>query len=256
MIDDHELVLYSYRDGLSESRMRTIDVALETDAGLRRRLDTLNRELNQLTPAQSAASAAAHRRWYAALNDAIAQDTYEGPVFGHAGRAGLRLFGVGIAHKLFPPPALLAASLVLAVGVVVGLHLSEVGVVGEAGRPDATVRVAAKATPDPAFANAMSAYLAETGRQLVRLDTLDATERDAVVSEIRTRNRLYVKAAEHGQWPELARVLRAFSITLDGLGDAARGGDSREELRAQLSFELNALQTRIELHPSKQTHSI
>lgn len=253
MIDDQELVLYIYRDGLSEARMRSIDKALETDAGLRHRLDKLNGELNQLTPARSTASAAAHRRWSVALNDAVARDVVESD---GAGRAGFRLFGVEIARKLFPPPALLAAGLMLAVGVVIGLHLSEVGVVGESGRPDRTVRVAAKATPDPAVANAMSAYLAETGRQLVRLDTLDASERDALVGEIRARNRLYVKVAEHARWPELARVLRAFGITLEGLGEAAGAGSSREELRAQLSFELNALQTRIAPRSSKQTHSI
>jgi len=256
VIDDQELVLYIYRDGLSEARMRSIDKALETDAGLRHRLDKLNRELNQLTPARSTASAAAHRRWSVALNDAVARDVVESDSAGHDGRAGFRLFGVEIARKLFPPPALLAAGPMLAVGVVIGLHLSEVGVVGESGRPDRTMRVAAKATPDPAVANAMSAYLAETGRQLVRLDTLDASERDALVGEIRARNRLYVKVAEDARWPELARVLRAFGITLEGLGEAAGASSSREELRAQLSFELNALQTRIAPRSSRQTHSI
>lgn len=246
MIDDRELVLYVYRDGLSSARTRAIERELEVDAGLRQRLAELEKKLNQLRPAPTPAPPSAHRRWHAALAEV---SDCEAPK--RVRRTG-RPVEPGPWWLLFPARALMPAglALVLALGVVIGLHLSP------PRSPDGPAPTAATVPTEPAVANAMAAYLAETERQLVSLGELAAEERSALVGEIVARNRLYVKAAERAEWPELARVLRAFGIALGGFGYEARADQPNEELRAQLSFELNALQTRIDRRSSNQTTTI
>jgi len=96
----------------------------------------------------------------------------------------------------------------------------------------------------------------ETQRRLMELDDPDSAGRAEVLAEIRQRNALYVKAAERADWPELARVLRAFDLELDSLQDDPGPGDADRDMRRQLEFELNVLQTRIDRRASKLTHSI
>jgi len=248
MIDERELLLFHYRDGLSSRRIRWIEKRLEQDPALRLRLQRLEAELDALRPARSAAPVAAHGRWRAALADAIAEHD-------HAGGSGRILSsapwqGLFAFRSLFA--SVMAAAVLLSLGVFIGTRLPPAAV----HAPVDEVATGAAVSPARATVNAMRAYLAETERRLVELDDLDSAGRAEVLVEIRQRNALYVKAAERADWPELARVLRAFGLALNSLQDGPGPGDADHDTRSQLEFELNALQTRIDRHASKVTHSI
>lgn len=256
MIDDRELLLFHYRDGLSGRRIRWIEKRLDEDAGLRLRLQRLEVELGVLRPEQAKAPAAAHRRWRAALDDAMA-DAMASTVAGqdHAGGPNPALLSgpwrrLLALRPLFAP--VLAAGLLLSVGVFIATRLPPV----EVHAPADSVAANSGASPAPAMVNAMQAYLVETERRLTELDGVDTTGRAEVLAEMRQRNALYVKAAERAEWPELARVLRAFDLALNSLQIDPSPGDADREMRSQLEFELNVLQTRMDRRASKPANSI
>jgi len=247
MIDDRELLLFHYRDGLSRQRIRWIEKRLEQDPGLRLRLQQLKAELGALRPAQARAPDSAHRRWRAALADAMAERDHAGAADRSLPSAPWqRLFEF---RPFFAP--VLAVGLLLSVGVFVGARLQPA-----VHAPADQVATEPGVSPAPATVNAMRAYLVETERRLVELDDVDTAGRAEVLAEIRQRNALYVKAAERADWSELARVLRAFDLALNNLQDDSGPDDGDREMRSQLEFELNALQTRIDRRASKQAHSI
>ncbi|GEM_PF-1348399 len=248
MIDDRELLLFHYRDGLSSRRIRWIEKRLKQDPALRLRLQRLEAELDALRPAPSTAPVAAHGRWRAALADAMAEHDHAGAsdrVFLPAPWQGLLAF-----RSLFAP--MLAAAVMLSVGVFIGTRLPPPAVPA----PFDEMATGQGFSPAPATVNVMRAYLVETEQRLMELDDLDSAGRADVLAEIRQRNALYVKAAERADWPELARVLRAFDLELDSLQDDPGPGDADRDMRRQLEFELNVLQTRIDRRASKLTHSI
>jgi len=248
MIDDRELLLFHYRDGLSGQRIRRIEKRLEHDGGLRVRLQQLEAELSALRPAPARAPDSAHRRWRAALTDAMAEHDHAiaptRPVPAAPWQWLVEL------RSLFAP--VLAAGLLLSVGVFIATRPPPPGI----HAPAAVATGSGAARPSPAAANAVQAYLVETERRLVELDSVDPAGRAEVLAEIRQRNALYVKAAERADWSELARVLRAFDLALNTLQDDPSVGDAERQLRSQLQFELNVLQTRIDRRASKHKPSI
>jgi len=248
MIDDHELLLFHYRDGLSGQRIRRIEKRLEHDGGLRLRLRQLEAELSALHPAPARAPDSAHRRWRAALAGAMVEhDHARAPARPLPSAPWQRLFE---SRLLFAP--VLAAGLLLSVGVFIATRLPPPGI----HAPAAVVTGSGATSPSPATVNAVQAYLVEAERRLVELDSVDPAGRAEVLADIRQRNALYVKAAERAGWSELARVLRAFDLALSTLQDDSSPDDADRELRSQLEFELNALQTRIGRRASKHLPSI
>lgn len=248
MIDDRELLLFYYRDGLSSRRIRWIEKRLEQDPALRLRLQRLDAELDALRPAQARASVPVHRRWRAALTDAMAERD-------HPGGADWALPSAPWQPRfeirpLFAP--VLAAAVLLSVGVFIGTRLPPPAV----HAPTDQVATQPGVSPAPATVNAMRAYLMETERRLVELDDVDTVGRAEVITEIQQRNALYVKAAERADWPELARVLRAFDLALNTLQDDSSAGGSGRQMRSQLEFELKVMQTRIDRHASNLAHPI
>ena len=70
-MNDEQLTLYYYKDGLADEDERRIRAALRTDADLARRYEALCRELAGLDdPAPMPASATAAARWHAAIDSA------------------------------------------------------------------------------------------------------------------------------------------------------------------------------------------
>ena len=55
---------------------------------------------------------------------------------------------------------------------------------------------------------------------------------------------------------ELARVLRAFELTLESLQAARDNDPAAAATRQRLSFELGAMQTKLSPAASKQTHTL
>ena len=69
------------------------------------------------------------------------------------------------------------------------------------------------------------------------------------------QNRLFETAAEKNNAPQLARVLRAFEPILLRLAATDIAPEDAEALRAQLSFELNVMLTKLAKQSSDETHS-
>ena len=69
------------------------------------------------------------------------------------------------------------------------------------------------------------------------------------------QNRLFEQVAAQNDAPQLARVLRAFEPILLRLAATDTAPEDAEALRAQLSFELNVMLTKLAQQSSDETHS-
>ena len=69
------------------------------------------------------------------------------------------------------------------------------------------------------------------------------------------QNRLFETAADHNNAPQLARVLRAFEPILLRLAATDTAPEDAAALRAQLSFELNVMLTKLAKESSDEVHT-
>ena len=79
---------------------------------------------------------------------------------------------------------------------------------------------------------------------------------DLAQSQIVAQNRLYQRAAEQQDSPELARLLRAFEPILLQLASEDTSAQDADALRRQLAFELNAMLTKLQQPSSKEANNI
>lgn len=229
MINDDELLLYHYQDGLDAARMEAISRLLRGDPELARRYQQLRAELRQIpAPADAAPSAAAQDRWRLRLQQRAAVATQSRTP---------RTFALTLA----------AATLVL-LGVAIGTRIAE-QTAPVAGPPIAA------ADPQP-LQRGLRAHFRDARAVLAQLPLDDAARRSELVNDIVAQNRLYERAAlAHGD-ERLARVLRAFEPVLAELAQAPVDGESDSGARAQLDFELGVMQTKMSRSPSKIVQSL
>jgi hypothetical protein len=89
-----------------------------------------------------------------------------------------------------------------------------------------------------------------------KLESFDGSEDTAMlVLRLVEQNRLFETAADQNNAPQLARVLRAFEPILLRLAATDIAPEDAEALRAQLSFELNVMLTKLAKESSDETHS-
>lgn len=244
LINDELLTLYFYRDELSDKQLAAIELALEQDPSLAEQYAELCNKLDALgTNNNTQAPPQAMQRWHAALNQAAAQEA-KTPVQANSARPS----GSSWFAQLFQfnVPTAAAAVLLLGLGIVIGINLSNTHQGIDPESPLAS-------SNDQSFARGVNAYLQEAEMQLASLQTGDADQRRVLMNEIISRNRLYIRAAENSNAPELARVLRAFGPVLDSLADSQTTDQKFELAKAQLAFELGAMQTKLTHDASKQT---
>ncbi len=242
MVNDELLTLYYYRDELSDKQLAAIELALEQDQSLARHYAQLCSQLDGLKAKNNArATPQAMQRWHTALNQAAAQEI---TTSAHAEKPA-RSFWLERLFR-FNVPAAAAAVLVLALGVVIGVNLQTSST---AGFPDSAIADHS----GQSFVRGVSAYMQEAEMQLAGLEAGDVSQRRVLITEIISRNRLYIRAAENSQSPELARVLRAFEPVLISLADPQTASQQFDMAKAQLSFELSAMQTKLTHDASKQT---
>jgi len=145
----------------------------------------------------------------------------------------------------------MAVSAALAVGIAIGFLASN-----NAPDPDVPTVVAtndgANAVP-VAFTRGLQVHFRNSQKQLANL----AGEEDSTLLVLRLveQNRLFETAAEQNNAPQLARVLRAFEPILLRLAATDIAPEDAEALRAQLSFELNVMLTKLAKESSDKTHS-
>lgn len=231
MINDDDLLLYHYQDGLDAARMEAIGRLLRSDSELARRYQQLRAELGQIpAPTDAAPSGAAQDRWRLRLQQRAAAELRAHP--------SRRPWGLTLA----------GATLVL-LGVAIGTRIAE------QAAPVAAPPIAAAADPVP-LQRGLRAHFRDARAVLAQLPLDDPARRSALVNDIVAQNRLYERAALAQGDERLARVLRAFEPVLAELAEAPADGQSDSGARAQLEFELAVMQTKMSRSPSKIVQSL
>jgi len=104
-----------------------------------------------------------------------------------------------------------------------------------------------------AFTRGLTVHLRDSKTQLASMDS--EGDQTMLVLQLIEQNRLFENAADQNNAPKLARVLRAFEPILLRLAATDIAPEDAEALRAQLSFELNVMLTKLASESSDETHS-
>lgn len=195
----------------------------------------MDKELQKLVAAHQADvhRAPSHRveQWHDAIDGAATQERGRSGTTAPVRRPAAFFWGM-------------AVSAALAIGIGIGYFVS-----GEKGAvPVEQNLVVANTVTRPtaataAFTRGLEVHLRDSRQQIVRLD--ESAERSMLVLQIVSQNRMFEMAAEQNNSPKLARVLRAFEPILLQLAATDIAPEDAEALRAQLSFELNVMLTKL-----------
>lgn len=229
-MNDEDLILFHYRDGLSPARLREIETQLQRDPNLAARYAALVAELAALPPAQPVrAPAASRQRWANHLDLMAERESRTRPA--RTRQLAWQLAG-GFA--------------LLLVGVGVGMRLGE----RVPSAPMSSAPPAVAAIEHSPLVRAVQAHLNLTGTRIAELPEADAEARRALIAEVVTQNRLYERSAEHQNADKLARVLRAMEPVLLSLADESADEEAFAAALQQLEFELTVMQTKLAQPPS------
>ena len=251
MINEDTLTLYYYDDGLSGEERRRIEAALQEDADLAERYRNLCLDLEQLRDTDTTA-VPTHllHRWHDSIDQAAREEK--------ANSKPVRLAAVNSGRWHLSPfvwgGAITAA---LTIGIAIGVYISSDTV----SIPDGGVAVAvvteepSLATP-ASFTRGLQLHLQESQWEIARLPISSPIDNTTLLMEIIQQNRMFERAATQNNSVKVARVLRAFEPILLRLASEDIAPEDAAALRAQLSFELNVMLTKLALDTSKESHSI
>jgi hypothetical protein len=229
MISDDELLLYYYRDGLDAAERARIGAALSASPELAQRLHRLVGRLDAAAAIPEApVPVQTQQRWRAALEQAAQGQTTQATRPSRRPFMDIRWLGAA------------AATVVALIAVVAFTDKPSTNPIAS-GTPPA-VSPSTGASEASAYERGLKTHLASTEQQLASLETATPEERARLVDTIIEQNRIYALAAERAGEPQLARVLRAFSPVLEGLG---KEDDDPAASVAQLAFELRVMQGRL-----------
>jgi hypothetical protein len=242
MIDEQTLVLYYYDDGLTEKERRDVANALGNDPLLAARFDKLRSELEEIGDSDIA-PAPSHlvQRWHDSIEDAARAELREtsrpqSPVH---------------FWSFFWGAAVTAA---LALGIGIGAYFS-----GGGDTEPATASLYANDTGPSAaavpasFTRGLEAHLQQSQWDIASMPVHTGSDRSRLAQQIIEQNRMFVYAADQNSAPGLARVLRAFEPILMRLAAEDISPEEADALRAQLSFELNVMLTKLARETSNET---
>ena len=235
MINDEQLLALLLDDSLPADQRRQLEQAIAADPELRRRLTAWQAPL-RTWPADDSfdpAPAAAQARWRRAL----AREQ--------------RL--TASSDRRWPQGWLVAglATIVLAT-FALSLERWRLPPTGAAQQPPP---VAQDSAETGALQRGVALYLADTRARLAQWPGSADQQHDLLAQSL-AQNRLYAAAAAAQGDQELARVLRAFELTLESLQAARDNDPAAAATRQRLSFELGAMQTKLSPAASKQTHTL
>lgn len=145
----------------------------------------------------------------------------------------------------------MAVSGALVIGVAIGFIASDGDL--EHGTPMQVNALAQPKVIPAVFSRGLQHHFRSSQEQLAGIEG----DKNSVLMILRLveQNRLFEKAAEQNNAPQLARVLRAFEPILMELAATDIASDDAEALRTQLSFELNVMLTKLAKESSDETHS-
>jgi hypothetical protein len=244
-MNDEQLILYYYGDGLERAERNAIEAALDADPLLRRRYDALRRELDGIGDDQTV-KAPEHlaARWHDSIDRAAARE-----------RVGKERGARSFHLPSFAWGTAIAAALVLGIGI--GFYASTGnGPDAPPASGTAVVEVMQPADGAAAFTRGLQVHFQQSRQDIGRLPVDSNGEREMLIMHIIQQNRLFARAAnEHGS-PELARVLRAFEPVLTQLASENLSPEETARLQAKLAFELNVMLTKLNRAPSNSSESI
>lgn len=228
-MNDEQLILYYYGDGLDRAWRRRIAKALKNDAGLARRYEELTRDLDAL---QEWAPVRAPEGLQERLRATIHREARLEQPDRREAESGWRfrsfLFGSAVTAAL-------------AIGLGIGLWY--------AGDPRPTREPAWPAGPvtaewsQAAFQRGLQAHFRSSRTNLQGLPEGEADERSALIADLLEQNRAYARLAVQNGAPDLARVLRSFEPVLLRLAAEDLAPADADALRARLEFEINVMLT-------------
>lgn len=140
-----------------------------------------------------------------------------------------------------------ALALGIAIGVFVTDETTNIAVPTVAANPPQSTAVPA------AFTRGLQYHLRESKQQLSELNV--DSDHAMLVLQLIEQNRLFEHAADKNNAPNLARVLRAFEPILLRLAATDIAPEDAASLKAQLSFELNVMLTKLANESSDEAHS-
>lgn len=145
----------------------------------------------------------------------------------------------------------MAVSAALAIGVGIGFFTSDDGIENDV--PNLVANPPQAGVIPAAFTRGLQYHLRDSKQQLASFGS--DSDRIMLVLQLIEQNRLFENAADQNNAPKLARVLRAFEPILLRLATTDIAPEDAEALRAQLSFELNVMLTKLASKSSDETHS-
>jgi anti-sigma factor RsiW len=241
MIDEQTLMFYFYDDGLTLKERRAVEAALRSDPDLAERYARLRNELDQLT-AHDAPPAPTHL--VQQLHDSIER----------AARSE-RIVSTPVQKQVHAWSFIWGAAITaaLAIGIGIGVYFSG------SGNPESSTNnvyannpgVATSVVP-ASFTRGLESHLQQSRWDISRLSADTPADRAVLVQQIIEQNRMFESIAKQKSAPNLARVLRAFEPILIRLASEDIAPDDAEALRAQLSFELNVMLTKLARDTSKE----
>ena len=145
----------------------------------------------------------------------------------------------------------MAVSAALAVGISIGFFVGDDN--GSIESPYVVSNPSQANVVPAAFTRGLQHHFRNSQLQLANLD--GSEDSALLVLRLIEQNRLFETAADHNNAPQLARVLRAFEPILLRLAATDTAPEDAAALRAQLSFELNVMLTKLAKESSDETHT-
>ena len=229
-MNEEALILYYYDDGLSDRERQRIAAALEADPDLAAEYQALCRDLDRLSDV-SDVNVPSHV--IQRMHDSI--DRVARPVTVEQVRPTRSFNPLSFAWGA-------AVTAALAIGIGIGVYFSD--------DPIATPETFS----DP-FTRGMQVYLRDARDGIATMPVTGMDDRAQLVMQIIEQNRLFERAAVQNHSDDLARVLRAFEPILLKLASEDITPAEAEALRAQLTFELNVMLTKISRGSSNETQT-
>jgi len=179
------------------------------------------------------------QQWHAAIDQAAALERGRAPAPRERWHPGSFFWGM-------------AVSAAIAVSVAIGVFVSD-DAIDNTPVPYLVENPAPPVAIPVAYTRGLQQHFRSSRQQLADLDGNE----DAAMLVLRLveQNRLFEAAADKNNAPQLARVLRAFEPILLRLAATDIAPEDAEALRAQLSFELNVMLTKLAKESSDETHS-
>lgn len=178
------------------------------------------------------------QQWHDAIDRAAAMENGRKALPAHRWAVGPFLWGMGVSAAI--------ATLIIVGAGRLSLPPTDVPQIANESQSDVKIIPAS-------LTRGLTLHLLDSRKQLANLST--DGDSAMLIMQLIEQNRLFEAAADQNNAPRLARVLRAFEPILLRLAATDIAPEDAAALRAQLSFELNVMLTKLANESSDDSHS-